>query len=69
MSCANRYDTLSVYDSDREDPDRLIGVYCGVAIPRTFLSTGQNMYLVLKSDGSITSRGFDFGYYFLEGLY
>ena len=65
--CANDYDTLSIYDDNYANPLRLIGVFCGEVYPETVTSSGENMFVVFKSDGSIQARGFQVAYYFLPG--
>ena len=66
-TCANDYDTLSIYDDNYANPERLIGVFCGEVYPETVTSTGENMFVVFKSDNSIEARGFQAAYYFLPG--
>ena len=67
--CSRAYDTLSVYDSDIADNQNLVGIYCGDTIPRTFTSTGRNLFTVFSSDNVIADRGYDFAFYFVPGMY
>ena len=66
-NCVEDYDTLSIYDADFADPDRLLGTYCGTAIPTYFTSTGNNMFVVFKSDVSNSRRGFQATFEFRDG--
>ena len=67
VDCNRGWDTLSIYDSDRRDEDKLLGVYCGSTIPRFISSTGRNMYVYFESDSSRTEKGFEAAFYFVEG--
>ncbi|XP_054753630.2 extracellular serine proteinase-like [Lytechinus pictus] len=51
------WDSLSIYDgSDSSAP--LIGEYCGLNNPGIITSTGDTMFLRMKSDSSVTKQGF-----------
>ena len=67
LDCARGWDTLSIYDSDHMDEDKLVGVYCGATIPRFISSTGRNLYAYFKSDGVTTEKGYNIAFYFVEG--
>ena len=69
QGCVQDWDTLSIYDSDEEDPDKLIGIYCGSSIPGFFESTGTRLYMVFKSDSSITRRGYHALFEFRDGKF
>ena len=62
-----RYDSLSLYDGTEADELRLLGEYCGVTIPTFVTSRGQDMLVVFKSDRSVTYRGFQAQYEFIQG--
>ena len=63
------YDSFSVYNSATVDEDKLLGVYCGVSIPTYFVSTGQDLLVVFKTDMDVNYRGFLAQYEFVEGTY
>ena len=64
--CQTDSDLLAVYDGNSEEAP-LIGLYCYNDIPETITSTAESIYIVFKSDGEITARGYDIAYYFLPG--
>ena len=53
------YDYVALYDGPTEQ-DPLILLHCGqnVPTPNTLYSTSNKMYVRMKADGSITSKGF-----------
>ena len=53
------YDYVALYDGPSEQ-DPLILLHCGqnVPTPNTLYSTSNKMYVRMKADGSITSKGF-----------
>ena len=58
---ACQYDSLTIHDGDNENA----GVFeklCGPTLPQDVLSTGSNLYLEFKTDGSEESRGFSVTY-------
>ena len=59
---------MIVYDSDTDDPTKLIGIYCSSVIEDYFLSSGRSLYVVFKTDTSLTARGFDAAFYFIPGM-
>ena len=61
------FDSFSVYDSNKADEDKLIGVYCGETIPDSFTSSGQDLLVIFQTDGSVNERGFQAQYRFVEG--
>ncbi|XP_072043272.1 ovochymase-2-like [Amphiura filiformis] len=60
------YDSLSVYDGSTADESKLLGVYCGITIPMYFLSRGQDLLIVFKSDSTVHYRGYNIQYQFVE---
>ena len=61
------FDSLTVYDSNTDDPNKLLGFFCGSEIPDYFLSSGRSLYVVFRSDLSVTEKGFDAAFYFIPG--
>lgn len=51
------YDSLSVYDGENTDSSSL-GIFCGARAPHPLLSSNNKMYLVFKSDASVSRKGF-----------
>ena len=66
-NCGQDWDWLEIYDAGEEDPEALIGRFCGSIIPGFFESTGTRMYMVFKSDISVTRRGFRATFDFTDG--
>lgn len=55
QECA--YDHIVIYDGD--SPDSLtLGRFCGTKEPHPILATGNQMYMVFKSDASVQRKGF-----------
>lgn len=55
QECA--YDHIAIYDGD--SPDSLtLGRFCGTKEPHPILATGNQMYMVFKSDASVQRKGF-----------
>ena len=52
------YDSLAVYDGSGPD-SRLYQEYCGYRSPFTIRSTGNEFYLIFKTDESVTFGGFE----------
>ena len=65
-NCEFDWDTMSVYDGPDESSP-LIGKYCGVNVPQYFRSTKESLFVVFKSDVSITYKGFEAAYYHVPG--
>ncbi len=63
------YDSLSVYDGSSAENSMLVGSYCGVSIPMYFLSSGQDLLLVFKSDSTVNYKGYNIQYQFVEGKF
>ncbi|KAL7976600.1 hypothetical protein Chor_008549 [Crotalus horridus] len=51
------FDYLAVYDGSSSNSN-MLGKFCGNQIPPTLRSTSNNMYIKLRTDGSLNSRGF-----------
>ncbi|KAK9396207.1 cubilin [Crotalus adamanteus] len=51
------FDYLAVYDGNSSNSN-MLGKFCGNQIPPTLRSTSNNMYIKLRTDGSLNSRGF-----------
>ncbi|CAL1683040.1 unnamed protein product [Lasius platythorax] len=55
QECA--YDHIAIYDGD--SPESLtLGRFCGTKEPHPILATGNQMYMVFKSDASVQRKGF-----------
>lgn len=55
QECA--YDHIVIYDGD--SPDSIIlGRFCGNKEPHPILATGNQMFMVFKSDASVQRKGF-----------
>lgn len=55
QECA--YDHIIIYDGD--SPDSIIlGRFCGNKEPHPILATGNQMFMVFKSDASVQRKGF-----------
>ena len=67
INCGQDWDWLEIYDAGEEDENALIGRFCGSSIPGFFESTGTRMYMVFKSDASVTRRGFHATFEFTDG--
>ncbi|XP_012283189.1 bone morphogenetic protein 1 [Orussus abietinus] len=51
------YDYVAIYDGD--SPESLtLGTFCGNKLPHPISATGNQMYMVFKSDNTIQRRGF-----------
>ncbi|XP_048514923.1 bone morphogenetic protein 1 isoform X1 [Athalia rosae] len=55
QECA--YDHIAIYDGDSPDSHTL-GRFCGSKLPHPILATGNQMYMVFKSDPSVQRKGF-----------
>ncbi|XP_063217252.1 protein tolkin-like isoform X2 [Bacillus rossius redtenbacheri] len=55
QECA--YDHIVIYDGDSPDAHTL-GRFCGSKIPHPILASGNQMYMVFKSDASVQRKGF-----------
>ncbi|CAB0044896.1 unnamed protein product [Trichogramma brassicae] len=55
QDCA--YDHIAIYDGDSPDSESL-GQFCGNKEPHPILATGNQMFMVFKSDTSIQKKGF-----------
>lgn len=55
QECA--YDHIAIYDGDSPDSVTL-GRFCGNKEPHPILATGNQMYMVFKSDASVQRKGF-----------
>nr|XP_003701332.1 PREDICTED: bone morphogenetic protein 1 isoform X1 [Megachile rotundata] len=51
------YDHIAIYDGDSPD-SHVLGKFCGTKEPHPILATGNQMYMVFKSDASIQRKGF-----------
>lgn len=62
------YDYVQVFDgSSTESP--LIGKFCGETIPEDFISTGNVLLIVFKSDWSLGGDGFYLNYELGKKIY
>ncbi|CAG2060490.1 unnamed protein product [Timema podura] len=55
QECA--YDHIVIYDGDSPDSHTL-GRFCGSKIPHPILASGNQMFMVFKSDASVQRKGF-----------
>ena len=57
------YDFVALYDGPN-DTSPIISKHCGQRKPEpdTFVSTGNQMYVRLKADGSVAGKGFSANY-------
>ena len=55
QECA--YDHIVLYDGDSTD-SHILGRFCGSKIPHPILATGNQMFMVFKSDASVQKKGF-----------
>ncbi|XP_031835041.1 tolloid-like protein 1 tolkin [Nomia melanderi] len=55
QECA--YDHIAIYDGDSPD-SHILGKFCGTKEPHPILATGNQMYMVFKSDVSVQRKGF-----------
>lgn len=51
------YDHIAFYDGDSPESHTL-GRFCGSKMPHPIVATGNQMYMVFKSDASVQRRGF-----------
>ena len=53
------YDSVSVYDGEKETVSTRIGRYCGHRRPPDALSTGPVILVVFKTDRTVNDGGFN----------
>lgn len=51
------YDHVGVFDGDSSD-DPTLGRFCGLKAPHPIVASGNELYMVFKSDSSVQRRGF-----------
>jgi len=51
------YDNVAFYDGPGEDSQSL-GRFCGSKVPHPIVATGNELYMVFKSDASVQRKGF-----------
>lgn len=51
------YDHVAIYDGDGSD-DATLGRFCGLKAPHPIVASGNELYMVFKSDSSVQRRGF-----------
>eukprot|EP00057_Strongylocentrotus_purpuratus_P007249 XP_011661723.1 PREDICTED: deleted in malignant brain tumors 1 protein [Strongylocentrotus purpuratus] len=59
------YDSLTVYDGTSTS-DPVLATLCGNTIPDSLTSSGMSMFLVFKTDSSVTRNGFSASYQAVE---
>ena len=64
--CQCSRDTLKLFDGD-DDSAPLLGEFCGMYIPRAFVSSGRHLYNVFKSDSFLSNSGFLASVSFIKG--
>ena len=68
VNCLNDWDYMEVFDGEDDVNSPLIGRFCGSNLaPQFFRSTGQSLYVVFKSDGSVNFPGFEAAFYHVPG--
>ena len=68
--CYPGFDGIDIYDSYKEDGDKLIGQVCGTEPEQTvFTSSGDSMFVHFTSDASIGGTGFNAIFYTYPGNY
>ncbi|XP_072020163.1 LOW QUALITY PROTEIN: cubilin-like [Amphiura filiformis] len=55
------YDYVKIFDGPQET-DPLLGTYCGITLPAPLTSSGSNMRIKMRTDYSVTGRGFHAAY-------
>ena len=67
--CMYNYDTLTIYDSNMEDPSRQIAQFCGhdYDTPLSLRSSGTDMLVLFKTDSSVVFRGYEAEFHFVPG--
>lgn len=55
QECA--YDHIAIYDGDSPESHTL-GRFCGTKEPHPISATGNQMYMIFKSDASVQRKGF-----------
>lgn len=60
-SVGHCFDSLSVYDGEDEEAER-IAYECGSDLPGSMTSSRNEMYLVFSSDGTVRGNGFTVTY-------
>ena len=53
-----RFDFISIRDYDSSNAGRDLGKYCGTRVPAQVKSSGNELWVLFKSDGSVGKRGF-----------
>lgn len=56
-----QYDYLEVYDGSSSSA-ALIGRYCGASVPAPITSTGNTLFVLFRTDGSVVRTGFTLSY-------
>ncbi|XP_057713569.1 CUB domain-containing protein 2 isoform X1 [Corythoichthys intestinalis] len=56
------YDWVAVYDGERQAVDAMLGRWCGAERPRSLVSRGNKMLVVLSTDRDKAHRGFTASY-------
>ncbi|KRT83831.1 EGF-like domain containing protein, partial [Oryctes borbonicus] len=51
------YDHIAFYDGDSPEAN-MLGRFCGSKMPHPIVATGNQMYMVFKSDASVQRKGF-----------
>ena len=59
-----KFDGVAVYDGATTGATKLGNEngYCGTSMPPSFVSSGNELLIVFKTDGSSTRKGFEFTY-------
>ena len=55
------FDSVSIYDGSSESAP-LIGVFSGISIPSAVRTTGQDMFIVFSTDGTVNFSGWEVTY-------
>ncbi|XP_013175197.1 PREDICTED: cubilin-like [Papilio xuthus] len=56
-----KYDYVKIYDGPSSD-SRFVGKFCGTSYPKSYTSTSNTLFIIFKSDHTMTSEGFRMTY-------
>ena len=64
--CQRSEDTLKIFNGVH-DSSPIFGEFCGIYIPRAFISSGRHLNVVFKSDSVLSNSGFLAAVSFIKG--
>ena len=62
-------DRVAVYDSDQENPENLIGMFCGTSMPKPIISRSNKLFVKFLSDSLEEGPGFYCVYNAINGKF